>query len=370
MIRSLRMKLILAFMLTAIVGTLFVAVVVSVRTQAEFNDFLEAFEVELGESEDDEESEGEHLLSPQEDFLERIGGMIIVSASLAAGIAVVLGLLLARSLSKPVLALTDATEAIAAGDFGHQIPVKSKDEIGLLAASFNQMSSELARATQLRKQMTADIAHDLRTPLSILSGYTEGLKEGDVKPTEELYSILHEEVQHLTHLVEDLRLLSLADSGELSLTMRDIDPKAVLEKAALAYILQAEKKGITIRVVAGDELPSIRVDVARMTQVFNNLVANALRYTDAGEIVLSAFVDNARVVLSVRDTGAGIAQDALPHIFDRFYRADQSRQRVEDGTSGLGLAIAKSIVVLMGGTILVESDLGVGSVFSVQFPVV
>jgi two-component system sensor histidine kinase BaeS len=345
---------------------------------------------------------------PDVAFLERVTWATAISAAIAALIALILGVLLARTLTHPVRELTAATQAMARGALGQRVTARSRDEIGELARSFNQMSADLARASQLRKQMTADLAHDLRTPLSILRGYTEGLQDGRLQGSPSLYTIMHGEVEHLQRLVEDLRVLSLADAGELPLARRAVDPAALLERTGLAYIVQAEQHGIALRVEAPPSLPSIDVDTDRMTQVLNNLVSNSLRYTPPGgtimlrassEIrVLSAELvrspaetqnhalergsplgqgsklkrpDGARnsVVLQVSDTGQGIAPDDLPHIFDRFYRADKARQRDDSAASGLGLAITKAIVEAHGGTIAVESAPGSGTTFTITLPV-
>lgn len=302
------------------------------------------------------------------DFLERLTGAAAISAGIAALIALVLGGLLARTLTRPVRELTAATQALARGDLDQRVVVRSRDEIGTLARSFNQMSDDLARASQQRKQMTADIAHDLRTPLSILRGYTEGLQDGRIQGTPTLYTLMYGEVQHLQRLVEDLRVLSLADAGELSLNRRAVDPAALLERTGLAYIVEAEQHGVALRVEAEQGLPSVVVDTDRLTQVLNNLVSNALRYTTEGEIVLAAAARDQQVELQVRDTGSGIAPDDLPFVFDRFYRADKSRQRADDPASGLGLAIAKAIVEAHGGTIAVDSTSGCGTIFTISLP--
>jgi two-component system sensor histidine kinase BaeS len=260
---------------------------------------------------------------------------------------------------------------MASGELGTQVAVRSNDEIGRLAVAFNQMSSDLASASQARKQLTADIAHDLRTPLSILRGYMEGLKDGELTGSPHLYGIMYEEVEQLDHLVGDLRTLSLADAGELTLNRRPVDPRALLERVGLAYVMQAEQRGIVLRVEAVESLPMITVDVERMTQLLKNLVSNALRHVESGEIVLSAVADDVVVTLRVSDTGSGIDPADLPHIFDRFYRADKSRQRGAAGTtsSGLGLAIAKAIVAAHGGTISAESQVGHGTTFSIALPI-
>ncbi|MBC8076717.1 MAG: HAMP domain-containing histidine kinase, partial [Chloroflexales bacterium] len=251
---------------------------------------------------------------------------------------------------------------------GQQVQVRSGDEIGQLATAFNQMSADLGRASQLRTQMTADLAHDLRTPLTVLRGYTEGLHDARLQGTPALYKIMHGEVEHLQRLVEELRVLSLADAGELPLNRRAVDPAALLERAGLAYMMQAEQQGLALRVEADAGLPSIAVDTDRMAQVLNNLVSNALRYTTEGEIVLAATADAAGVQLRVRDTGSGIAPADLPSVFDRFYRADAARQRTGGGGSGLGLAIAKAIVEAHNGTIVVASSAGKGTTFTIALP--
>jgi two-component system, OmpR family, sensor histidine kinase BaeS len=306
---------------------------------------------------------------PDVAFLDRVTWATAISAGIAALIALILGVLLARTLTQPVRELTAATKAMARGALDQRVSADSRDEIGELARSFNQMSADLARASQLRKQMTADLAHDLRTPLSILRGYTEGLQDGQLQGSPTLYTIMHGEVQHLQRLVEDLRVLSLADAGELPLNRRAVDPAALLERTGLAYIVQAEQHGVALRVEAPPALPSILVDTDRMTQVLNNLVSNSLRYTTQGEIFLSASADEQHVRLQVRDTGSGIDADDLPYIFDRFYRADKSRQRDDSVASGLGLAITKAIVEAHGGTIAVESALGLGTSFTITLAV-
>lgn len=305
---------------------------------------------------------------PERSFLERVAWAAAISAGGAALIALFLGSLLARTLTRPVRELTIATQAMAEGKLDQRVTVRSRDEIGRLAASFNRMSSDLAQASRSRKQMTADLAHDLRTPLSVLRGYTEGLKDGRIQGSPALYSVMHSEVEHLRHLVEDLRVLSLADAGELSLNRRPIDPGALIERAGLAYIVQAEQQGIQIEVESAPGLPSVAVDTERMAQVLNNLVSNALRHTAQGKISLSTARSGDRLLLQVRDTGSGIDRADLPHIFDRFYRADKARQRGDGGTSGLGLAIAKAIVEAHGGNIAVESAPGQGTTFTISLP--
>jgi two-component system sensor histidine kinase BaeS len=303
-------------------------------------------------------------------LFERLTSVTFMAGGLAALIALLIGGLLARTLTKSLRELTAATKAMAGGHLGQQVEVRSNDEVGELALAFNQMSSDLAKSTQARKQMTADLAHDIRTPLSILRGYTQGLKEGQIDASSKVFDIMNGEVEHLQHLVEDLRTLTLADSSELSLNKRAVDPKALLERAALAHMMQAEYQGVTLRVEANDDLPSISVDTDRIAQVLNNLVSNALRHTTQGEVVLLAAHKDKQSEIKVRDTGIGIAPEDLPFVFDRFYRSDTARQRTNDNdaSSGLGLAIAKAIVEAHGGTLSVESKVGEGATFTILIP--
>jgi two-component system sensor histidine kinase BaeS len=303
-------------------------------------------------------------------LLQRLGVATVLSAIGATVVALIVGVVLARTLTRPIRELTAATRAMAQGRLDQRVTVRSRDEIGELAQAFNQMSADLGRAIQARRQMTADLAHDLRTPLSILRGYTEGLQEGRISGTPAIYRIMHGEVEHLQRLIDDLRLLSLVDAGALSLNRRAVDPRALLERAALAHMVQAEQQGLTIRVEASDSLPAVLVDTDRMAQVLNNLVSNALRHTGEGEIRLTAReAENRRIVIEVHDTGSGIAPDDLPYIFDRFYRANPARTREGSQSAGLGLAIAKAIVEAHGGSISVASTVGVGTTFTIALPV-
>ncbi|WP_141612307.1 sensor histidine kinase [Litorilinea aerophila] len=305
--------------------------------------------------------------SPEQDFLSRINRAIVLGALGATAVALLLGVILARTLTRPIRELTAATQQVAQGDLGHQVEIHTQDELGELASSFNQMSARLARANQLRRQMTADIAHDLRTPLSVILGYTEALSEAKLPGSPEIYEVMHAEAQHLSRLIDDLRTLSLADAGELPLFREETEPGALLSRVAMAQRPQAEQRGVTLTVRQEASLPTIQVDPERMVQVLGNLVGNALRYTPAGgTIELAAYPTAGGVVLQVRDTGSGIDPEDLPYIFERFYRGDKARH--ENGESGLGLAIAKSLVEAHGGTIQVESTPGEGTTFRITLP--
>jgi signal transduction histidine kinase len=216
--------------------------------------------------------------------------------------------------------------------------------------------------------MTADIAHDLRTPLTVITGYIEALRDGDLQPTPARFEAIHDEAQHLKRLVQDLRTLSLADAGELSLNCQLVSVPELLDRVATAHQHQAEQQQINLEVHPAEALPDLNVDFDRMVQVLGNLVSNALRYTpESGQIILSARTQDDAVLLRVKDTGHGIPPDELPRIFNRFYRADKSRQQ-DEGESGLGLAIARAIVEAHGGSISAKSEMGQGTTFQILLP--
>jgi signal transduction histidine kinase len=300
-------------------------------------------------------------------YLARTNQALILAALGAILIAVLLGLFLARTITRPVRDLTAATGALAQGRLSQQVQVRSQDELGELTKTFNKMSADLDKSNQLRRQMTADIAHDLRTPLAVITGYLEGLKDGVIKPSPTRFTAMYDEALYLQRLVEDLRTLSLADAGELSMMLQPVQPGELVERLAASYQHQADQKAVHLIVSIEPDLPAIQADPERMQQALSNLLSNAMRYTPAGgQISLLARRVGQAVWMEVKDTGSGIASDVLPHIFERFYQGDNSRQ--DDG-SGLGLAIARSIIELQGGKISAASvGTGAGSVFSKQMP--
>jgi signal transduction histidine kinase len=302
----------------------------------------------------------------EQKYIESVNRSLLVAALGGAMLALLIGFFLARSLTRPLRALNTATHQVASGKLEQKVPVTSKDEIGELAESFNQMSADLAKANRSRKQMTADIAHDLRNPLTVLGGYLESLKDGKLKPSTERYQTMQAEVTLLQKLVDDLRILSLADAGELMLHFQPVNPYEILARVRAAYMQQAQAKGVELEVITRDVVKDMELDPERLEQVLGNLVSNALRYTsEGGTIQLSASEGQTCVIIRVTDTGCGIHPSDLPYIFERSYRGDPSRSGEE---SGLGLAISRSIVELHGGKITVQSELGKGSEFQIQIP--
>ena len=307
--------------------------------------------------------------SPERDFLNRTTTFLIYSALGTMAIALILGVLLSRSLTSPIRELTQATHAVSQGDLSQQVPVRSDDELGALAQAFNKMSSELSRSVNARKQMTADIAHELRTPLSLILGHAEAVHDGVLPPTPENFEIIRDEATRLEHLVNDLRILSLADAGELTISPQIVEPERLLQEVASLYQYQTHSKDIALELDIASPLSTIEVDPGRMTQVLTNILDNALRHTpEGGRVILSAKEVNDQVELAIQDNGPGLRAEDLDRIFQRFYRTDVSRQREGDGGSGLGLAIAKSIVEMHGGKLSAESEMGKGLKVIITLP--
>lgn len=310
----------------------------------------------------------EEVSAAQQEFIGGVQRTLVASVIGASLFSLVLGAIVARSMAQPLQELTKATRAVAKGDLNQKVPVYANDEIGELAQAFNDMNSELAQSQQLREQMTADIAHDLRTPLSVILGHAEGLKDGILPPDQATFSLIHSESLRLNRLVEDLRMLSLADAGKLPLYRREVDVAEILARATATHTPQADAKNITLNTELESNLPTVSVDSDRIAQVLDNLIANAIRHTPmGGAITLGATCEGKTVELTVSDTGEGIPAEILPTIFERFTRSDQARGR-SNGNSGLGLSIAKSIVEQHGGSIRVASEVGKGAKFSVILP--
>jgi len=304
---------------------------------------------------------GAALRPPANDYIARINQDLLVGALGAVALSLLLGLFFSSTLTRPLKDLINATRDVAQGNLEREVPVRSKDELGDLTKSFNQMSSQLKQSRDLRRNMTADIAHELRTPLSVILGHTEALSEGKLAPSPETFDIIYDEAKRLSLLVEDLRTLSLTEAGELTLTLQPISPSDLIDRVTGAYLPKARATNVSLETDADASLPDINADSHRTIQVFGNLLENALRYTPSGgHIILSARSASNGIEFRVRDSGPGISESDLPHIFDRFYRGDKSRSR-QDGGSGLGLAISKSIIQAHGGQIWAESALNEGT---------
>jgi len=283
---------------------------------------------------------------------------------------------LSHRVLRPIGTLTAAAHRLGQGDLASRVPVSGSDELAALGRSFNRMADSLQRSEERQRQLVADVAHELRTPLANLRGYLEALADGVIDPEPELFASLHEEAVLQQRIVDDLQDLALAEAGNLAYNWVTVDLAELLETCRTAHLARAEADGVALTVhieqseASGNAVPAVLVrgDPDRLRQVLGNLITNALRATSSGgSVSLHANRSGDTAVIRVADTGTGIEPEALPYIFDRFWRADPARGR-RSGGSGLGLAIARQIVIDHGGTIAVESQVGIGTTFTITLP--
>ena len=289
---------------------------------------------------------------------------VLVSGALALFLATLVGYFLLR----PVHQLTTAAENLALGDLTQRVTVQGKDELATLGKTFNQMAASLEQAEKSRQTMTADIAHELRTPLAVQRANLEALQDGLYPLTMENLVPIMEQNQMLTRLVEELRTLAQTDYDTLALEKHPHNLAKLLEQIKENFKLQAARKNIKLTFSPPSSCPPVEVDARRMNQVINNLVQNAILHTpEGGEIIISLDCLEKSLQISVRDTGPGISPEDLPHIFERFYRTDHSRAK-DKGGSGLGLTIAKRLVEAHGGTLTAQNHPAGGAVFKLNLP--
>lgn len=301
-------------------------------------------------------------------FISRTNRALLIGLIGAVILAGLLGAWIARGLTHPLRDLTAATKNLAQGLPQQAVKINSHDELGELGEAFNKMSHDIETSNQLRRQMTADVAHDLRTPLTVIGGYVEAIRDGALEASPERMELIGDEVEHLNCMVAELRLLSQADSGELKLEMQTLDPAELLTKTATMFALEAKRKAVALTVDAPTGIAQVKGDESRLMQVLENLLSNAFRHTQAGgQVSLGlALVEN-QVEINVTDTGEGIAPEELPYVFERFHRGDKSRH-ADENQSGLGLAIVKAIVTSHGGSVNAQSVLGKGTTLIIRLP--
>ena len=294
---------------------------------------------------------------------------LLWSGAVAAAVGVVLMWLLSRRILSPVRTLSVAAGRVGQGDLSQRVRVAGRDEIGELGRTFNSMAGRLQQAERQRRNMMSDVAHELRTPLSNIQGYVEAIRDGLIEPTSETLESVHKQVLHLADLVEDLRVLALAEAGDLRLRIEAHAVGAVLREAVEPFRPRAQARNIELSTSVKPGLPYAAMDRTRISQVVANLLENAIRHTpEGGAVALTAESgDPGMVRIAVSDTGEGIPPEDLPSLFDRFYRADPSRARATGGV-GLGLTIARQLVEAHGGTISVRSEPGEGATFAFELP--
>jgi signal transduction histidine kinase len=299
----------------------------------------------------------------------QIGRFFVWGGLIAIGLALVITFFLSRRILAPIKALDIAAGRIGKGDLSTRLNLKDNSELGDLARAFDTMADNLEKSEKSRRNMIADTAHELRTPLANVRGYLEAINDGLVQPNTAVITSLSEEVALLSRLVDDLQELALAEAGQLKLSRQEENIVDLINQAVSAASQNALNKGVSLQYMGANELPLCDIDYQRILQVLHNLIENAITHTPKdGVISIDATGVDGWVKVKVSDTGEGISSQDLPYIFERFYRVDRSRARATGG-HGLGLTIAKRLVEAHGGKIEVNSTLGKGSSFSFTIPV-
>jgi len=303
-------------------------------------------------------------------FMASVNEVLLVAVAVALGAAFLMSLFISQRIVEPVRQMRRASQRLAQGDYRVRIPVWGDDELGDLAAAFNQMAAELEQTEQRRLNLIGNVAHELRTPLSGIQAMMEGLVDGVLPADAATYVNIQGELGRLQGLVQDLQELSRVEAGEITLERRPVQVGSLVEAAAARLQPQFDDKGLHLTVETRDDLPLVLADPDRIMQVLINLLGNALQYTPVdGSVRVSAAAEKGRVVVTVHDSGVGIAAEHLPHLFERFYRVDKSRARTGGG-SGIGLTIARHLVEAHGGTLWASSPgPGQGSMFAFALPV-
>ncbi|PPD58438.1 sensor histidine kinase [Dehalogenimonas etheniformans] len=368
----LSVRLILGFLISSVFGMALVAVLAYNATSGNFHDFVITMQGLMngqGGQGPGGMMGGGNLWGQQitVNFLAAFGRTLWIAGLLGVLLAIVIGGLLTRNIVAPVGEVAVAAKKVAGGDLSQKVRLRGSSELVELGDSFNSMTHTLRRDRELRQNMVADVAHELRTPLSVLRANIEAMQDGVLETSPANLESLHQETLNLGRLVEDLRTITLAESGQLKINRQVTDVSALAARVVEAMKTQFDAKGIEL---ALDVPKSVRADIDpdRIEQVLRNLFANALHYSSSGsKVTVRLEQKDDGVLVSVIDTGIGISAEDLPHIFDRFYRVDRSRARATGG-SGLGLAIVKQLVEAHGGRVRVESEPGKGSKFSFSLP--
>ncbi|MBE9029250.1 HAMP domain-containing histidine kinase [filamentous cyanobacterium LEGE 11480] len=291
---------------------------------------------------------------------------MIVGGSMAG----MLSYLVSKRIMQPLIQMQKITRKFASGNLAERMPANEIPELNRLADSFNRMAFALEDVEQRRRELVSDLTHELRTPLTVVEGYLEGLADGTIEPEPEIYGNLVRETSRLKRLVNDLQELSKAEAGYLPIQAKPLAVRPLMDELVQRFSDQLLDSPTRIKLDCPENLPRVMADAERVEQVLVNLIGNALRYTPSGDVSLQAWVGEQKQFLwiGVKDTGQGIAPEELPHVFERFWRSDRSRDRNSGGT-GIGLAISRRLVELQKGVIRVESQLGQGSFFQFSLPI-
>ncbi len=360
--RSLGWKLLLSYMVIILIGVAVLAATARFQAPEALDRHIARMEALGGES-------PALVADLRQTFTAAVNDILVVAALPAIAAAVAVGLYTARRITRPIEAMTKASQRIARGDYHQRVRVPSADELGDLARNFNRMAATLERTDERRMELIGDVAHELRTPLGNITSLMEGLMDGVLPSEPATLQNVQREAARLQRLVLDLEELSGAEAGEIPLSARAVAVPDLIRAAADRLRTQFEDKGVDLELELRSDLPEARADPGRVIQVLLNLMGNALHYTPSGgEVTVRAHREDSSLVISVRDTGIGIAESALPQVFERFFRVDRSRSRLGGG-SGIGLTIAKHLVEAQGGQIWASSSgPDQGSTFTFTLP--
>jgi signal transduction histidine kinase len=305
----------------------------------------------------------------EQQFIDDSQRSLIAAALVAVAIAIALGFVMSGLITRPMRQLAASARKIASGDLAQRVKHASDDEVGEVSNAFNTMAEQLENKEKSRKQLLADIAHELKNPLSVVQGNLEAWLDGVIAPSPDQIASVYDETVLLNRLINDLRELSLAEAGQLKLHLETVDLGDLIAAELTGFQARCQEKQVALNAGIVGALPLVKIDRDRIRQVLHNLLENALRYTPAdGSIKVGAeIVPDRHVRISVSDTGTGIDKADLPYVFDHFYKADKSRQRTHGG-AGIGLALVKKYVELHGGKVWVESLPGEGSTFYFTVP--
>jgi signal transduction histidine kinase len=301
-------------------------------------------------------------------FLRDFWWQLLVAGAIASALALVVARWLARGLTQPLRDMAAATRRMEVGDYSVRVHSDSRDEVGQLAAAFNRMSGELESLERLRRDLVANVSHELKTPITAIRAHLENLADGVETPNTETMQIMLTQTERLGRLVEQLLDLSRLESGEIPLRRERVSVGPLVAQVVSEIDVARSGQGVAINPVIAEDVPALDADPERVHQVLFNLVDNAVRFTPGGgTVTISAHRHNGSVEITVADTGVGIASEHIPRLFERFYRVDPARSR-EDGGTGIGLAIARSVVEAHGGHIRAHSAPGEGSAFTFDLP--
>ena len=359
-------KLFLANLAVILVGVVILAITIQLTVPVAFNSHLGMManmDNGMGMGQGQGQGYGRTLFESFRASMFQSLGYAVTASVLAA---LLVSWFLSRRIVAPVQTLSAASQSIAEGHYDERVQVNGADEIAQLATRFNQMATQLEQVESMRRQLIGDVTHELRTPLTSIKGYMEGLVDGVLPSTPEIFNQIHREADRLSRLVDDLQELSRVEAKAYSLDVHSVTVSSLVQTTIKRLSPQARDKRIALRSNLPADLPLLLVDEDRITQVLVNLVANAIQYTpEGGDVTISAGRQADEIHISVTDTGIGIPAEHIDNLFTRFYRVDKSRSRNAGGGSGIGLTIARHLIEAHGGRIWAESNGdGQGSTFT------